>query len=293
MMGGTGRMPMSSLYPTSTTRRRSEGFTIVEVLIVLAITSALFLSAVYLINGKQNQTGFNQSIREIQTELQQVANDVGSGYYQSDGNISCDDSSGTPTLSNTKTELGTNTACTFLGKMVQYGVVGVTNPEAYNIYTIVGLRGDQLNPPNSLASAKARLIARSGAELSSTIPDQFDTKTLQYGLTLSKAYYNGSTANQALAFGFTSSLVNAIGAADSSQQVDVVVVSGPPTDKPTAVGTINSALSGGTSILNPSGGVQLCFTSGSTNQSGLITVGGDNRQADSIGLKIFTSKDCS
>ena len=293
MQGGHGRTRFQTKLMPLTVGNTDKGFTIIEVLIVLAVTSFMLISAVYLISNKQNQTSFDQSIRNVQTELQQVASDVASGYYQSDGNISCTSTSGLPKLTDTAADLGTNDGCVFLGKMVQYGVAPLADPQTYNIYTIAGLQGTQLAPSTDLISAKSRLIARGSAATEASVPDVYDTKQLQYGLTLSKMYYNNNQTNPIRAFGFVSSL-KTIGADDTSQQDDIVVipVGTIAADKVAAVDGINTALLDGSAVVNPADGVQLCFNSGGTDQSGLITVGGHGRQSGLIDLKIFSTQDC-
>jgi prepilin-type N-terminal cleavage/methylation domain-containing protein len=272
------------------TRGLTRGFTIIEVMIVLVVTGALFLSAVLLISGKQNIAAYNQSIRSVQTELQQVVNEVGSGFYPNKGSITCTKSGGRPLLSSATAEQGTNKDCIFLGKVLQFAVRG-TDPEQYNIFTMVGLRGDSLSPSLDLASAQARLIAKSTTDGVSNIPDATDTKSLLYGLTVSKMYYDGNPSNQIGAVGFISN-VSSLGAEDSSQQVNVVAVTGTAlhVDKISAVTQINNNLA--SAVVNPPGGVQICFNSGGTKQSGLVSIGNAGRQG-AIELQIFSNLDCS
>lgn len=293
MNGGLSLRLRSRLHLSQRAHRPAAGFTIVEVLIVLAVTGALFLAAVLLISGKQQVTSFNQSIRSIQTQMQQVVNDVGSGFYQNDGNIKCDKGGSGLLLTSLSTEQGTNKDCIFIGKVVQFALLS-TDPEEFNIYTIVGLSGDSVTPSTDLSTAKARLIARGTAASDSGIPEVFDTKTLLYGLTATKMYYRNAAGGKVAdigAVGFTSSLAN-LGAADSSQQVNVVAVTGTALqrDKATGVQNINDNLK--TAVVNPPGGVQICFTGGGTNQSGLLSIGGSGRQG-SVDLQIFNNTSCT
>ena len=46
------------------------GYTIVEVMIVLAVSSAMFLIAANFINGKQERTAFSQGSNEMVSQLQ-------------------------------------------------------------------------------------------------------------------------------------------------------------------------------------------------------------------------------
>jgi type II secretory pathway pseudopilin PulG len=271
-------------------RGKSGGFTIVEILIVLTVSMALFLSAVLLINGKQNETSFNQAIHSVQTQLQQIVNDVGSGYYPNNGTIACTSSGGKPLLSSTGSDSqGTNQDCLFLGKVVQFAV-GVSDPEIFNVYTVTGLKDSSSGPTTDLTSAQARLIAQGTGDPAS-VPDVFDSDQLQYGLTVSKMYYNGVTGNSISAVGFTSNLAS-LSAGDGSQQVNVIAIPNTTlhTDKVSAVKQIDDNLT--SSVMNPTGGVQICFNSGGTKQSGLISIG-DDGQLGTIDLTIFDSPGCT
>ena len=269
------------------------GFTIIEVLIVLAITSFMFIGGISLINGKQANTSFSQSIRNIQSELEQVINDVGSGYYINSGTIKCDSSPGGPvmTVSGTPVEQGSNGSCIFMGKALHFAVAGA-DPEAYNVYTIAGLRNnDSLSP----FTAKAKLVAK--PTVGSPVPNVYETKRLQYGMTIVKMYYDGDVSNQIGAFAVVSA-PSGIGNADGSQQVNFVALADvtiiPKMSATTAVNKINGNWSTATdkSITSPPKGIQICFRSGGSQQSGLMTLGALGRQG-TVDLKIFSNVSCT
>jgi type II secretory pathway pseudopilin PulG len=289
MMGGLFRLPNSRLYSMMPKHRRGAGFTIVEILIVLAVTGVLFLSAVILINGKQNVTSFNQSIRNIQNEMQQVYSDVSSGYYPYGGTMTCAKGS-RPVLGNSGTDTqGKNLDCLFLGKVVQFGISN-TDPQQYLVFTVVGLRGSLAAPATDLASANARVIAPEPGE--GSVPAAYDTKILQYGLTVSSKYLGLNPGTSAPAVAFTSNL-NTLSNGNGSQQVNVTPIRGSAKlgDTPTdAALHVDNSLAAG--VPNPAGGVKICFNSGGTNQSGLLSIGGDGRQGN-VDLKIFNSPDCA
>ncbi len=289
-MGGLFRLPNGRLYSMIPKHRRGGGFTIIEVLIVLAVTGALFVSAVILINGKQNVTSFNQSIRNVETEMQQVYSDVSSGYYPYGGSVTCVKGS-RPVLGNAGTDTqGTNLDCLFLGKVVQFGI-SATDPQQYLVFTVVGLRGSLGTPTTDFATSKARVIAPEPGE-SGVVPPAYDTKSLQYGLTVSSVYLNNHLAISAPAVGFTSNL-DSLGKGNGSQQVNITPIRGLAKlgDTPTnAALHVDGSLA--TSVSNPPAGVKICFNSGGTRQSGLISIGGTGRQGN-VDLKIFNSPDCT
>ncbi len=278
------------------------GFTVIEVMIVLAVTGLLFISSVALISGKQNQTAFDQAIREIQSQIQQTVNEVSIGFYPNLGNVQCNGTGGTVTLTNaTGTGQGANAGCIFLGKALQFQV-GTTDPEAFNVYSIAALQkgGAGGTESSTLSEAKPKVIAPSPTA-GVTLPDSTTSATLQDGLTTYKMWYNNGAGNKDIGIvGFVSSLAKydaSTGAIVSgSQQVDVApiddgnVKSKLGQDKNSAVDILNSKLP--TATTNPSGGVFICFVSGGTNQSGLITIGSNGRQL-SVNLTIKSNKTCS
>lgn len=274
---------------------RQAGFTIVETLIVLAITGAMFLSAVVMISGRQAATQFSQGIRDVEAQVRQTMGEVSSGYYPSGQAISCTSTApdGGPLIrasgSFVNTQ-GTNKDCIFIGRVLHFAVANIdntpTDPQVYNIYTLVGIRTlEELTGSEGLQPAKPRLLARETGEPANATPDtMFDSKKLPYGLEVVDMYHGANpadTAKKIAAIGFTSSLGN-LGGADTSQQVNLLAI--PNTllnmSKGDGVAIINDNVA--TGILNPEGGVHICLKSGGTKQSALISMGGQARQGDVV-----------
>lgn len=119
------------------------GYTILEVMIFLAVSGAMFLIAIAFINGKQSQAEFSQSVGDIGSQLQQVLDNVVDGYYASQQSFNC--SAGTGTGNNGGPDLltgnsgtkGTHDGCIYIGEVVQFGVPG-SNGQKYNIIPVVG-----------------------------------------------------------------------------------------------------------------------------------------------------------
>ena len=265
--------------------RKQRGFTIVEVLIVLAVTSAMFVMAVYAINGKQDQTEFQQSVNDIQSSIQQEIDKVAAGDYADTGNFTCDGTLGSVIITPGTTKQGSNTGCIFLGRVLQFGVHG-TNPEQYISYSIAGLQ----NNNGSLTAALPVAIAP-GAVTNTSYPNASVTNALHDGLHVVSMKYNGNNVG---AVGFLSSLGQYSGTTllSGSQTINLIPVTNSAlnTTSGTAVDAINQHLA--TSPQNPSGGVQICFASGGTNQSGLITIGGNGRSL-SVTLQIKGDLTCT
>jgi prepilin-type N-terminal cleavage/methylation domain-containing protein len=271
-------------------RAETDGFTIVEVLIVLAITAVMFLGAVLLISGKQNQTEFDQAIHEVQTEIQQTIGDVSNGYFPNANNFTCTAGASGPLIAaGTGSGQGTNSGCTFIGKVIQFGVSG-TNPEQYAVYSVAGLQQDSSgNDVTTLSAAVPTVIAPSTANPS--VPNDSILTALENGLTTyqAKTISNGSKIG---AVAFISSLAPTSITQPGAQHVNLIPIAGSTLGMNgiTAANTINSALQG-SPTMNPSGGAQICFVSATTNQSGLITIGG-NDSTLSVALSIKGDQTC-
>lgn len=278
--------------------RNSNGFTIIEVLIVLAVTGMLFVSAALLIAGRRAQTEFNQAIRQVQSQIQQVINDVATGYFPNTNSFQCSAGGSGPVLtSGSGTQQGANSGCIFLGKAIQFGVTNTT-PQQFAIFTIAGnQKTSGGNEVTSLAEAHPKAVAPSTSQ--ANVPNITVGQPLLGGLTAIKMWYmNGAVPRPVGVVAFTNSLAsyNSGTIVSGSQQVNVVplddnqINSTLDRTNAQAAEAINASLA--TSTLNPSSGTFICFKSGGTNQSGLITIGNQGRQL-SVTLTIKSNADCS
>lgn len=257
----------------------------------MVVSSALFVAAAVLISGRQNQTAFDQSIRQIQGEIQQTMNDVAVGYFP-DTDFRCAGTVVGPSLSSAgATGQGTNNGCIFLGKAMQFKVNG-TAPEQYATYALAGLQQVNGREVGTLAEAQPKAVAPSTAEPGN--PDISVDGKLQNGLTVSRMWYNNGGPNVNIgAIAFTSSMSSydaGGGIKAGAQQVNVFPVAGSllNTTKRQGVDAINSVAFRNPAVSppNPSGGIFICFASGSTDQSGLISIG-SNKRTLAVTLKIY------
>lgn len=290
----------------SIVRTSQTGFTIVETMIVLAVTGALFLLASVAVSGEQNRTEFQQAINNIQSSIQQAINQVASGDYPTT-NIKCDGTSGALSIGGNGNGQGTNTGCVFLGKVLQFGVQG-PEPQQYVAHTIAGLQciGGTIGgvqPPSGVACdgtlQQTDPVAVAPGQMTHTnYPNASVTSSLQYGLMVpanGMKYIDGSGISHPIgAVAFISSLNNDTGSdlLFGSQQIDMYPVTGTSLNKPPnqTVDKIDSNLA--TSPKDPAGGVQICFASGTTNESGLISIGSNGRTL-SVTLAIKYDRTCT
>lgn len=167
---GTGLTPLETKKSHGTTDNPDKslaGFTIVETMIVLAVSGFLIVSALLMVGGQQQKAQFNQSVRDLDSKIQDVINDISSGYYQSFGtSYICYISMASPPIAYPRFATaiggagpnpgqGANNGCTSVGRVIQFGVAG-TNRQGFNIYTIAGRRNTYLfnidDPPTESQS---------------------------------------------------------------------------------------------------------------------------------------------
>ncbi len=199
------------------------GYTIVEVMIVLAVSGLMFIVAANFINGKQEQTSFTEGVNELASNTQNLINQVKNGKY-SDIPISCTASGGSLTISSpgsSTTTQGQNAECTFLGKVLH--VTGNNSPN-YEVFTIAGERLSGGVPVTDLNSAMPTPVA---APFTSTNPINLTTQEIApQNLFLEYILVNG---NQYSEIGFIQYPGNSDGAGglqNGPQTIDLYYVNG-------------------------------------------------------------------
>lgn len=270
---------------------KARGFSIIETLIVLAVTGGLFTAVAFAISGRQNKTQFEQSIQEVKSQIEQTINDVSVGFYPNTSNFSCQAGGSGPLISGTSRDQGENTGCVFLGRVLQFDIAG-TDPEEFRTFTMAGLQRDSSgNEITTYAASVPTAVAPS--TVNPAYPDASSRGTLKYGLTTREVYY-GSPKTNIGAIAFVNSLASYSSGSivSGSGHVNVIPInnSGLDVAQQNAVDTINSQLA--SSPVNPANGVHICFVSGGTDQSGLITIGSNGRQL-SVTLSIKGNKTCA
>lgn len=217
------------------------GFTVVEVLVVVAVTGALFVSVVLLVAGRQQEAQFEQAVNDVKVQIETVINESQSGYP---GGVS-----GCRNTGSTYTTTTPDDSCIFLGKAIQF-TVGANERVNMGIHTIVGTRDS-----TSVANAQPYTFA-------------FESRPLWYGLQVI------STNTQAAMLAFTLDYSqDANGSSRGTQGVNVWRVSGAWLSS-TFTTWRNRSLTG-LLTANPATGTQVCLAHGGAGaeRSVLLTIG--------------------
>ena len=246
---------------------KKHGYTIVEVMIFLAVSGALLVSALLLVGGQQRQTQFNQAVREIENVVQDIINDVSTGYYSRPSDFECKNVSDTVTIITPSTNtIGTNKDCMFVGRLIQFAVDG-TDEEGFSVYTAVGLRENNGDIVTGLGAAKPTILGLSTQR-----------HTLKYGLKAKKMICCAGAVEvekNVGVVGFFAALEGGGGdLASGAQHIDLRPYRSTALKQSEISGPLNT---GDLSVANYNG-VTICFESGGTDQHANLIIGGNSRQ---------------
>lgn len=257
--------------------KNHSGFTIVETLIVLAVSAGLFLVAALYIGGKQAKTEFQVGVRDIQTRLQQAINDTASGYYPHNDKFTCT----VPTVATENLGLkktggsppkGSNDDCIFIGKVLYF------NKDTLYIYSLAGARTVGDKEVKTAKDAHATAIAESD-DNSINPPDATEVYKLPSGFELVGVSHTSAAPSPMTTSGVAilSSLADFSSSATGLQQFTLGAISGvptPPLTQKIIANTINAEITTSPSYATLQQ-VKFCLNNGATDKSALITIGGE------------------
>jgi hypothetical protein len=272
------------------------GYTIVEVMIFLAVSGMMFLMAAVFINGKQAQATFQRGMDGAGANLTSLINNISDGQFNlPEGRFFCMSvGSGTPVINSSSVQdQGTNSGCVFLGTVLALGQTGASH-ESFDSYTVVGR---QFAPTSGACAASAANIPAQSFCESAPVTTSSSLKSSGkwgYGLNLNKAYLctnttcssKSSTDGIGIFSSFGSASIGGI-QGTGAQTVNVVTFTNLSIGNivnnikdlskaaPNAIGGLPNVLSNGQYIL-------LCFDSG--GKIGNITIGGTSSQLSSVSV---------
>lgn len=116
--------------------KKPRGFTVVETMIFLGVSAALFISAMNLVGGQQAKAEFNYGIQEFSAQIRDIINDVSTGYYPYNPGTTC-------FATGTASAQGTNSGCIFIGRVIQFApddIPGNPPREGIRVFTVAGRR---------------------------------------------------------------------------------------------------------------------------------------------------------
>lgn len=263
---------------------RQDGYTIIEVIIFLTISSVLLLSVLQLFNGRIQGTQFSQSVQALDSKIRTTANEASTGTFAGSQPFSCTVSSSGDITTNPLQagEQGTRTNCIFVGKVINFGPAGgnCTDPvaagqcESTDVYTVVGRRTG-----SSDGKVSTGLIGATGAKPRIVqTPNLTETYGLGYGTHVTGVYKNTTPRGQQYsAVGFFQSFnsnYDATGNLGSgSQGIEVWTgTNGGPVVSPMNLATAADMVEDENLAPLPSEGVIVCVKSGNNKRKASIAL---------------------
>lgn len=255
------------------------GYTIIETLIFLAISSLLFLSAVSTIGGRQASVQFTQATRDAQSKIQELINQVSTGYYPSAG-YTCTASVAGLSFTNISSVQGTSKDCVFLGKVLKLGAnIAVLGKDAAGDYSVINVAARRLND-----ATKKEVISLAEAT-PTAIRASTSTQRFQYGLAVTRII-DPVSGNRFGSIALFSSLPKNQGSTGTlaSGTLRVGYAGVPGSNLTDTVADAETKASGVTdAVMNPINGLVICMADNAVvsdaTRKAMITVGEGRGQA--------------
>ena len=260
------------------------GYTIIEVLIVLAVSGFLFVIASTFISGKQERTSFQQASYDFSTQIQAIIDQVTNGEY-TDIPFTCSKFGSNLKFNGALTTTqGTNQECVFLGKIIHLSEGG--NRNKYEVFSIAGARENSGVPITDLANSLVTAIDDPSAARQINLTKKLTTPQNIDVVDVKNISALGSTSND-YAFGFLQSLgslttTNGVSELNSgSQTINSYYIGGVNSNKmeqPT-VSRINQPNAGGFHLAK-----SVCIAISDGTRGALVTIGDRSDQLN-VSLK--------
>lgn len=279
-MGGQNKKPL--------------GYTIVEVMIVLAVSGVMFLIAMTFISGKQEKTAFMEGVNDTASNIQDIIEQVNDGKY-SDIPIACTTSSGQPQITTTATtKQGQNPPCVFFGKFVQFGIHGqpASNYEVFsmaaNRLTAAGGAATTYYPSGSANTYPVPIVDTSGSPYPLDLTVQ---NSISQNLSVGWVHINGGSTNY-YGFGFAEGLGTLTGTnyANGVQTANLVYAPSLTTSQTEAQAIVTLKSTTAYASLAPANSAAICLSDGA--KSARIDVGAANGNPLAVNVTILNSASC-
>jgi type II secretory pathway pseudopilin PulG len=172
-------------------KSRNGGYTILEALIFLTVSGLLFALVYPSFASRDNSNKFSQSVNDMANKINDVINDVSTGYYPSADTRCIIVGSGAGSNINFNNGLpnskqGTREDCIFVGKVVSFNI----NSPSINIETMVGMREVNGNGPSPTTIALSKPVAVDPST-SAPAPDVTEIYSSKWGVPVSRVGYLG------------------------------------------------------------------------------------------------------
>lgn len=276
-------------------RAKVGGYTIIEVLMFLAVSGGMFFTAMTLVSGQQGKAQFQTAVRDFESRINDIANNVSTGYYVRNNDFRCTtNASGMPQIDNTAVGLGENGQCIYIGTVLKFGDPTAGDKEVYSILTMAGARTNSGINVANLAQSNPQTVFLGGG---TPVADQPLSQQRIPFATVECIRVNGggcsTTTGAALGF-FTTFNGTSAGATRGGIQTDLIYYGTPGSPRyddnlNATVAKLNSFNYAAYTRVNT---LDICLMSGSTNQYALVSFGGGSTSNLTVSSEIKQGSTC-
>lgn len=114
------------------------GYTIIEIMIVLAISGVILTSAILLFQGSQGRTAFDVAVQDVSSQIGTTLKEINTAVAQFPSQYTCQSNgiNNWVTITNSPQTQGSNTDCIMLGEALYVD----TSASQIDSYTVIGCR---------------------------------------------------------------------------------------------------------------------------------------------------------
>ena len=263
---------------------KNRGYTIVEVMIFLAISGVMFIMAAIFISSKQAAAQFGQGLNGLASQLQSTIQEVSDGQYTTLDTLSCNSAVTSLTLGTSSTTgQGTNGDCVFLGKLVQFKPSNTSWSGADNPlhYLIIPVAGDRTKVTDDLNGTLPTLLYKSDGTLDALTSNSKIPQNLAVDMV--SAIDSTNVPHPVYAFGFLANpAVQSGKLQNGAQSVGLYYVDGVGADQ--SEETLRAAVASGK--LTRAVGAAICFKEGSRQAAIIIGMAPGSSSASQLSVTI-------
>jgi len=263
---------------------KKQGYTIVESMIVIAVTALIFVATVTAFSGRQQDIQFSQSVRDFDSQIQDIISDVSTGFFENPGGIACGLVSGEIQITQDATSdagQGANEDCIFVGKALEFAPADA--PDSINIYTLLGKRTNDGANSTDITAAAPKAIG---------FEENVRSYQLDWGTQITRvATYDGTTVTDYGTVAFVTSF-NTLNTSVNYGAVAGTDLGVSPLSELNAL-TTTSGIPGSPGEINLSGEQQItvCMQSPSGDK-GAIIIGGGGSVATQLAIDSYDPEIC-
>jgi type II secretory pathway pseudopilin PulG len=163
-------------------RLASDGYTIVEVLIVLAVSVGLFVAVIGVFSGKSDSTQFTQAVQDLASKIQNYATQATSGSVPDINGYNCHVGGNNRPIFDSGN--GPSDTCIFIGR----ALLVRTGSASISAYAVSGTRNNSSGKPAETIDQANITTARFGLNNMDLFPDTYNLSDL----TILSSKVNGS-----------------------------------------------------------------------------------------------------